>query len=101
MATLGIRINDNEYAALRERADSAGVSMGKLLKSTAINKPLRVIKSADPRLLYLISTIANNINQLARAANVANKAGSLSDAAAKEIYAALCDIDDDIAEFIR
>jgi len=96
MATLGIRINDTEYATLKKRAADNNTSMAKLLKSIATNKPLRVIQTANPSILYQLSNIGNNINQIARAANTANKSGALSDAAAKQIYAILCDIDDDI-----
>jgi len=96
MATLGIRINDDEYKTLKKRAADMNVSMSKLLKSIAINEPLRVIQTADPRIIYQLSNIGNNINQIARAINVANKSNSLSDTSAKHIYAVLCDISDDI-----
>jgi len=96
MATLGIRINDDEYKTLKKRAADNNTSMAKLLKSIATNKPLRVMKSADPRIIYMLQNIGNNINQLARAANIANKNKTLSDAGAKHIYAVLCDISDDI-----
>jgi len=97
MATLGIRINDTEYATLKKRAADNNTSMAKLLKSIATNKPLRVIQTPNPSVVYMLSNIGNNLNQLARAANIANKSGSLSDTGAKHIYAVLCDIADDIS----
>lgn len=73
---LTVRFNDQEYLALQDYADRAGLSLSGFLRHTTLNtKPprqsYRPVKDHEKLALLLasIGSIGNNINQLAHVAN--------------------------------
>lgn len=95
-----VKLSDAEREQLRERADQLGVSVPRLLVESALAEPdggwVAVREQAVQRrqllvelneLRYLVATIANNVNQLAKTANTS---GDLP--AAHHLHAALADI---------
>ena len=73
---LTVRFNDQEYLALQDYADRAGLSLSGFLRHTTLNtKPprqsYRPVKDHEKLALLLasIGRIGNNINQLAYVAN--------------------------------
>jgi len=74
--TVGIHLNDDEYAEIKARAGAtAARSLGGYIKAAVFDKPvpeqkvIRHTKVADPELIRQLAWIGNNVNQIARAVN--------------------------------
>jgi len=74
--TVGIHLNDKEYAEIKARADAAAArSLGSYIKAAIFDKPvpeqkvIRHTKVADPELIRQLAWIGNNVNQIARVVN--------------------------------
>jgi hypothetical protein len=82
---LQVRVSDAERAALRRRADELEVSVSRLLiesalpddgatgawsarRQTAVGRRQELVEIVECR--RLLATVANNVNQLAKAANI-------------------------------
>lgn len=64
------RISGIEYLALKKRAKDAGVSLNKFVRAVLLTgKVVQRISQSDADVLRKLSGEANNLNQLARAAN--------------------------------
>lgn len=63
-----IRMSDDEIADLKARAEKAEMDASAFIR-TAIGQAVIVRDKDAQRVVYLLSTIANNLNQLARHAN--------------------------------
>lgn len=72
-----VAVNKNEHESLREKANGPispylrNVGLGSSFKT--ITKLKRIYLPADPDLLRSVSYIGNNINQIAKAINIAKK----------------------------
>ncbi len=78
--TFPIRLADDEYQQIKEKARQARISISDLFRQAALNKQIRVYKPPPPanRDVYReLSAIGVNLNQFIRAINTANKAGTL------------------------
>ncbi|WAH66886.1 plasmid mobilization protein [Xanthomonas hortorum] len=71
-----VRLSDEEYALLSERADASGVTLTDYIRSQALGaKPLRaqrrpsVDRAALAQLLGRIGVVGGNVNQIARKLN--------------------------------
>jgi hypothetical protein len=74
--TVGIHLNDAEYAKIKARADTAAArSLGAYIKAAVFDTPIpeqkiiRHTKVADPELIRQLVWIGNNVNQIARVVN--------------------------------
>jgi len=91
--TVGIHLNDEEYANVKARADTtAARSLGAYIKATVFDNPvpeqkvIRHTKVADPKLIRQLAWIGNNVNQIARAVN---RSRFISQTEAASLYAML------------
>jgi len=76
---LRIRLTDDEYNLLKEKADKAGKTMSEFVRDY-ITKGKVNSKCKDlPSLILHLSRIGNNINQIARNLNIAKKEGYLAE----------------------
>lgn len=67
---LSARFLEIEYQALKKRAKDAGVTLSKFTRSVLLSgKIVQRISKSDAETLRKLSGEANNLNQLARAAN--------------------------------
>ena len=76
--------------ALAKKVESAGLSMSEFIREYVLNNKTTVVArtpaSGDKlKLIHLFNKASNNINQLARSANIANKSGHISDVNYTEI----------------
>jgi len=98
--TVGIHLNDMEYAAIKERADNAAArSIGAFLKAVVFDAPIpeqkliRHTKVANPALIRQLIWIGNNVNQIAR---VVSQSNQISGTDAVSIFAALAIIAEEL-----
>jgi len=98
--TVGIHLNDEEYAEIKARADAAAArSLGAYIKAAVFDKPVpeqRVIrhtKVADPALIRQLAWVGNNVNQIAR---VINQSKSISQTEAASLFAVLAIIAEEL-----
>jgi len=98
--TVGIHLNDDEYALIKARAEAAAArSLGGYIKASVFDQPVpeqRVIrhtKVADPELIRQLSWIGNNINQISR---VLNRSAFLEPAGLAGLFAMLAVITEEI-----
>jgi len=101
-----VRFNKAEYTHIKRVAKKHGMSIGELLKQAASKKNIsrkavQHIQVADPVLLRQVAHIGNNLNQIARSMNLANKAGKITGALLTATYAMLSDIDSQLQEINR
>jgi len=76
---LRIRLTDDEYNLLKEKADKAGKTMSEFVRDY-ITKGKVNSKCKDlPSLILHLNKIGNNINQIARNLNIAKKEGYLAE----------------------
>ncbi|MBL4774944.1 MAG: plasmid mobilization relaxosome protein MobC [Mariprofundus sp.] len=100
-----IRLSEAENNKLSVVAKKYNMSVGEILKDSAFRKdlkakPIKQIKVADPVLLRQLSSIGNNINQIAKTLNQARKAGVISSALVTACYSTLADIDEQMSGLI-
>lgn len=82
----GVRVSEEERAALEERAAGRGVTVARLLVDAALERPLPEPSSEHPSFEQLrpfyavldglqreIARVGNNVNQLARSANTSGE----------------------------
>ena len=70
---LGVYFTRDEFAALRAKADAAGLSMGDFIRRAIAGKEVKQAPSADiPTLLVELHRAGNNVNQLLQKANSAH-----------------------------
>jgi len=98
--TVGIHLNDDEYAEIKARADTAAArSLGAYIKAIVFHAPvpekktIRHTKVADPALVCQLSWIGNNVNQIAR---IVNQSSQISEAEAASIFAVLAVIAEEL-----
>jgi len=98
--TVGIHLNDDEYAEIKARADTAAArSLGGYIKAAVFDKPvpeqkvIRHSKVADPELIRQLAWIGNNVNQIAR---IVNQSSQISEAEAASIFAVLAVIAEEL-----
>jgi len=98
--TVGIHLNDDEYALIKARAEAAAArSLGAYIKATVFDKAvpeqriIRHTKVADPELIRQLSWVGNNINQISR---VLNRSVFLEPAGLAGLFAMLASIAEDI-----
>jgi len=91
--TVGIHLNDAEYAEIKARADTAAArSLGAYIKAAVFDKPvpeqkvIRHTKVADPELIRHLSWIGNNINQITR---IVNQSKNISNAESASLFGIL------------
>jgi|AntRauTorckE5430_2_1112549.scaffolds.fasta_scaffold04971_1 hypothetical protein len=76
--TIKVRVSDDEHAALLARCTYA--ELAPWLRDLALGeRKKRERNIADPDLLRLLSAAGNNLNQIARAINVARLSGGVID----------------------
>jgi uncharacterized protein (DUF1778 family) len=81
---LNFRIDKESFDAFEDKVNASGVSKSEFFRDMVLNNKTQVIerkKTTDntKQALYLLNKSSNNINQLARAANIANQTGKISD----------------------
>jgi len=98
--TVGIHLNDEEYAEIKARAAAAAArSLGGYIKASVFDKPVpeqRVIrhtKVADPALIRQLAWVGNNVNQIAR---VINQSKAISQTEAASLFAVLAIIAEEL-----
>jgi len=71
-----IRLSPIERQAIEVKADSAGMRLGEYLRATALKRKIpRSVPKINREIYIELIRIGNNINQLARIANVGSKRG--------------------------
>ena len=76
---LRIRLTDDEYNLLKEKADKVGKTMSEFVRDY-ITKGKVNSKCKDlPSLILHLSKIGNNINQISKNLNIAKKEGYLAE----------------------
>lgn len=77
---IGLRCNDEEYAAINAKASESGLTVGAYLRTLAVGSPGPRAVRRPPverkelaRLLGHLGKVGSNINQLARAFNAAGR----------------------------
>lgn len=80
---VSVRMTDVEWLDLQSRAQLAGFSMSEWLRQTCVtqsaSRPVRAKPQLHPdvkRLIWEVSRIGANLNQIARALNIAAKHGN-------------------------
>ena len=70
-STIGVRVSESEYAAIRDRAASMGMTPAQFLRETALSRrlPSPPAPAANRELYADLGHLASNINQLAREAH--------------------------------
>ena len=98
--TVGIHLNDEEYAEIKARAAAAAArSLGGYIKASVFDKPVpeqRVIrhtKVADPALIRQLAWVGNNVNQIAR---IVNQSSQISEVEAASIFSVLAVIAEEL-----
>jgi len=91
--TVGIHLNDEEYANIKSRADIAAArSLGGYIKAVVFDKDIpeqrtiRHIQVADPELIRHLAWIGNNINQITR---IVNQSKNISNAESASLFGIL------------
>lgn len=81
--TIKIRVTPEEKTELRRLAGSGTIAdvFRAMLEGREL-RPQRVVKTADFRLLFQLSKIGNNLNQIAKGINRSNQFGNAVDVAA-------------------
>ena len=95
--TVAFRMSSNTFAEFEKKLMLAGVSRSEFFREVFINNNVSlIVKSAPSReykeMLFLFNKASNNLNQVARQANVAKKSGLLSDAIATRLLQELVQI---------
>lgn len=85
---ISLMLNEEEDTLLTERCDLCGMSKSQYLRYMIKNTRPNVIPAIDDELLYQLTKIGNNINQIARKLN---SGGSTSANEVKEIREQLTD----------
>ncbi|UWQ32079.1 MobC family plasmid mobilization relaxosome protein [Leisingera sp. M527] len=99
--TFVFRCTAQEKAALRAKAEAAGLSAAELLREALWRAQARRRKPApraDPSLVLAVSRYGGNLNQIARWLNTATRAGRASEVEALRVAAALVGIERRLAE---
>jgi len=98
--TVGIHLNDDEYATIKARADIAAArSLGAYIKAVVFDtdipeqRTVRHTKVADPKLIRQLAWIGNNVNQISR---VINRSKSISQTESASIFAVLAIIAEEL-----
>lgn len=81
---LNFRIDTESFAAFEEKVKASGMNKSEFFRELVLTNKTQVIerkKTTDNTkyALYLLNKSSNNINQLARAAHIANQKGDISD----------------------
>ncbi len=76
---LRIRLTDDEYNLLKEKADKAGKTMSEFVRDYITRGKVNSKCKDLPSLILHLSKIGNNINQIARNLNIAKKEGYLAE----------------------
>ena len=63
-----VRMSEDEIADLKAKAEAAGMDASAFIR-TAVGQSVILRDNEAQRVVYLLSTVANNLNQLARHAN--------------------------------
>jgi predicted Zn-dependent protease len=67
---LKFRVNEEECAEIKRKAEAAGMNLSKYLRTSAVNEQIALYDTADVYgLRSEIKRIGNNINQIAAAVN--------------------------------
>jgi uncharacterized protein (DUF1778 family) len=87
---LNFRIDEAAYTLFVEKAAAAGMTQSEFFRKVVCLNKTQVIARAPMtehrrHALYLLNKASNNINQLAKAANIAHQAGKVSE----ETYTAI------------
>jgi hypothetical protein len=92
---LQVRMNEQEWAIMRERAAQSGLSVADYVRVTCLDaKPLRKVRQRTPERILLVkietalNRIGGNVNQIAAKAN---SAGFLTRAERDELKAFIAD----------
>lgn len=75
-----VRFAKDEYEELRWKSHQAGISISEFIRRAAINKQIRFPQpppQVNREIYRELSAIGVNLNQLVKAMNTANKAGTL------------------------
>ncbi len=101
--TFVFRCTAQEKAALRAKAEAAGLPAAELLREALWGAQVRRRKPAprvDPALVLAVSRYGGNLNQIARWLNTATRAGRASEIDALRVVAALVGIERRLAEIV-
>lgn len=101
--TFVFRCTAQEKAALRAKAEAAGLSAAELLREALWATQSRRRKPAprvDPSLVLAVARYGGNLNQIARWLNTATRAGRSSEVEALRVAAALVSIERRLVEIL-
>lgn len=70
---VGFQVTPAERAEIDERAKAGGVSVSEYARAAALNYQLEVRDQLKPHALFELSAIGNNLNQIARQANMTDE----------------------------
>ena len=76
---LRIRLTDDEYNLLKEKADKAGKTMSEFVRDYITRGKVNSKCKDLPSLILHLSKIGNNINQISKNLNIAKKEGYLAE----------------------
>lgn len=101
--TFVFRCTAQEKAALRAKAEAAGLPSAELLREAlwgAQARRRKPVPRVDPGLVLAVSRYGGNLNQIARWINTATRAGRTSEIEALRVAAALVGIERRLAEIV-
>ena len=109
---IALRVSENEFSALEEKAKKLGVSVSDYIRRSLDNvkeseretprvrkKSVAPERDVNPDLLYAIHRIGSNMNQIAKALNTANLHDD--EVSAKELLLLLFSIEAQLEKVIR
>ena len=76
---LRIRLTDDEYNLLKQKAEQANKTMSEFIREYIVTGKVKSKCKQLPSLILHLSKIGNNINQIAKNLNIAKKEGYLAE----------------------
>ncbi len=84
--TIKVRVTDEAYNMIKFKAVSANKTMSDYIRESVSVSEVRFNDSKDlSQIVGSINSVGNNINQIAKVLNIANKSDSLSDVDYQEL----------------
>ena len=72
-----LRFSDDEFAMIQQKLDLANITFSDFARSAILKKKIKL--PIEKELIYQISKIGNNLNQIARAVNGKDKVAILTE----------------------
>jgi len=100
-----VRLSNDQWAAMQEYINKTGFTFTEIIqngitKAKKLETKIVHVQAADPALIRQLAYIGNNLNQLARSVNSANRKGQIPAGLPTAIFASLCDIEEQLEGLI-